>query len=531
MSSAAAKQSRAAKIYDTYSSLVGGVLSLFAPVRAAGFRFGRDLYRSYISGNAAGADTLFRPRLRSADADVKQAYRLTAARCRDQYKNNSLIAGGVERICNNVVRRGIYPQFLFRDRNGKLDRAANTAWEKSFRRWSLYCDNTGHDSLGSLQILGLRHMWFDGQYLLHRVYDPSIPGIVPLRLELLECEQLDTMVDGQLANGNIARKGIEHDPQTGRPVAYHILDHHPGDYLALGRYGQGRKIPAADIIHVWDREMISQYSGIAWLHAVVMEGYRMDEFRHITQDTARAQAIFAFFLKSQIPGFNLGPGLPAGGQATPFTPAATGGTNDSTLAMNSTMIQKLPSGTEVQSISPSHPGNNYEPFVKDSQRWQSAGLGMSFEAFANNYTDSSYASARSGSLEERLSYQGMQQFLEEKVNSKIIGWFIEAAWLANLAPSPLPGYAKDPLRYHEMAVGQMPGWTWVDPNNDANAAEKLIDLVIDTRTDQAAQRGQVFEDVVERQIEEEELLIKLYTLRRERMQMEPNNAPNKQTTN
>lgn len=506
----------ARKLYDRYTSLVGGILSLFSPVRAGRFRLGRDMYRGYVAGSASGSDQNFRPRLRvSADADVKRGQALTAARCRDQYQNNSLIAGAVERICTNVIRNGIYPQFQFRDRAGKLDRTANTAWERLFKRWSLYCDNTGHDSYGSLQTLGHRHMWFDGGYLIHRVYDDSLPGIVPLRLELIETAQLDLLVDGALQNGNTARRGIEFTP-SGREAAFHVLDYHPGDYIPRGRFGSSRRIPASEIIHVWDREMISQYSGISWLHAVVMEGYRMDEFRHITQDTARAQAIFAFFLQSSMPGFSLGPGIPAGGLATPFEPGKTGAAADQKIELNSTVIQKLPDRTSVQAVTPTNPGNNYEPFVKDSQRWQSAGLGMSFEGFANNYTDASYASSRSGSLEERLSYQGQQQFTEEKVNRRIVAWFIEAAWLAGLAPSAMPGYARDPLAYHEQATGQFPGWTWVDPSNDANAAEKLINLAIDTRTAQAAQRGQVFEDVVERQIQEEEALVKLYELRRKR---------------
>jgi len=506
------------KLYNTYTALVGNLLSLVAPRAAGQFRLSRDMYRGYTAGTTTGSDQNFRPRLRpSADADVKRGQALTSARCRDQYQNNALIAGAVERICANVVRTGIYPQFVFRDRADKLDRKNNTAWEKLFRRWSNYCDNTGHDSYGSLQVLGLRHMWFDGGFLIHRVYDDSLPGIVPLRLELLEYAQLDPLIDGVMINGNTARRGIEFD-SNGREIAFHILDYHPGDYIPRGRFGKTRRIPATEIIHVWDREMISQFSGISWLHAVVMEGYRMDEFRHITQDTARAQAIFAYFLRSSIPNFTLGPGLPAGGQSIPYTPGQTGAsTLDRELSLNSTQIQKLPQGTEVQAINPTHPGNNYEPFVKDSQRWQSAGLGMSFEGYANNYTDSSYASARSGSLEERLSYQGQQQFLEEKVNRRLVGWFIEAAWLAGMSPAPMPGYARDPLSYHEQAVGQMPGWTWVDPMGDAKAAEKLIDLAIDTRTAQAAQRGQVFEDIVERQIEEEEQLVKLYELRRNRL--------------
>lgn len=519
------------KIYNAYSALVGGLLSLVAPVRAAQFRFGRDMYRGYTAGESTGPDKFFYPRNRSADADVKAAYVLTAARCRDQAKNNSLISGGIKRVVNNVVRTGIYPQFLFRDRSKKLNRDVNTAWETLFTRWARYCDITGHDSYGSLQKLGLRHMWTDGQFLIHRVYDDSLPGIVPLRLEMIEFDQLNPIITGYLENGNIGRKGIEYD-KNGRAVAYHIFDYHPGDYIPRGTYLKSRRIEAKDIIHVWDREMISQYSGISWLAAVVLEGYRMDEFRHITQDNARAQAIFAYFLKSSMPGFTFGPGIPAGGQSTPFTPAGTGGKADQDINLNTTVVQKLPTGTEVQAIAPSHPGNNYKPFVEDSQRWQSAGMGVSFEAYANNYTSASYASSRSGSLEERISYGGQQMFLEEKMNERIIAWFIEAAWMAGMNPEPMPGYAADPLRYHEMAIGQFPGWTWVDPMNDANASEKVVDMVLDCRTNQAAQRGLVFTDIVEKQIEEEELLVKLYELRSKRLNLQGQNnaATAKQTS-
>lgn len=520
------------KIYNAYTSLMSGVLSMVAPTVAGRFRFGRDMYRAYTSGQLTGPDKYFNPRRRSADADVKAASTITAARCRDQAQNNSLISGAIDRIANNVVRDGIYPQFLFRDSKSKLDKAVNTAWSNLFRRWGRYCDSKGHDSYGALQILGLKHMWVDGQYLIHRVYDDSLPGIVPLRLELLECDHLDKLADGVMPNGNVARKGIEYNGY-GRPVAYHILDHHPGDYIAWGSYGKSRRIPAADIIHVWDREMISQFSGISWLHAVVLEGYRMDDFRHLTQDNARAQAIFAYFLKSSMPGFGFSSGIPAGGQASPYAPANTGGAVDAELTLNSTTIQKLPTGTDVQTVAPSHPGNNYEPFVKDSGRYQSAGIGMSFEGYTNNYTDASYASARSGSLEERLSYRGQQRFIEEKTNERLIAWFIEAAWMFNMAPVRMPGYAVDPLVYHEMAAGQFPGWGWVDPMNDARASEKRIDLTISTHTDEAAQAGKIFEDVVERQMEEEKQLIELAKLRAERMKIEQgtNNATTSATAN
>lgn len=509
-----ARESRSlsTKLYDAWTAMVGGALNLVSPERAGRYVSGREAFRAYTAGEKTDADRLFNPRLRSGDADVKRAMRLVAARCRDQAQNNPLIAGGIRRICDNVVRSGIMPKFKFRKSDGSLDREANLAWRKLFLRWARYCDITGHDTYGGLQRLGLRHMWTDGQYFIHRVYDTSRPGIVPLRLELLEFDQLDTMVDGVLASGNVARKGVEYDA-SGRPVTYHFLESHPGDYLTLGRRAKSRPIPAADIIHVWERQRISQCSGISWLHAVVMESYRMEDFRHITQDGARTQAAFVAFLKSAMPGFALGGGLPLGG-----TTSATGNTGTSTAPteIKSNIIQGLPPNTDVQLQAPTQPGANYEPFVKDSQRWQSAGIGMSFEAYANNYTDSSYASARSGSLEERLSYRGQQQLLEEQPNRGVIAWFIEAAVLAGLNPTPMPGYAKDKDLYHEMAEGQFPGWHWVDPNSDARAAEKLIDLALDTRRNQSAQRGLDWDEVIDEAIEEEKQLLELAELRQKR---------------
>ncbi|BCL59961.1 hypothetical protein DGMP_06540 [Desulfomarina profundi] len=499
------------------------MLALVSPAMASRWMFGREMYRGFVAGSLRDADSKFIPRSTSADADVKKAYKIVAARCRDQVANNSLISGGINRICNNVVRGGILPQFKFRTRDGKLDRDTNSKWRVLFTRWTKYCDITGHDSYGSLQRLGLRHMWSDGQYLIHRVYDTSLPGIVPLRLELIECDQLDALVDGILPGGNVARKGIEYDAATGRPVAYHILPEHPGDYLALGRRTKSTRIPATEIIHVWRRDRISQYSGIAWLVAVVMESYRMEDFRHITQDAARIQATFAAFLKSAYPGFTLGGGLSFGGQAEPISPASTGENVEAPEEIRHNVIQPLPTGTDITFAAPSHPGDNYEPFVKDSQRWQSGGLGMSFEAYANNYTDASYASSRSGALEERLSYQAQQQFLEEQMNRKVLAWFIEAAYIAGLAPGRMAGYARDPQLYHEMAEGQFPGWSWVDPRNDATASEKILDLNLDTHRNLAAQRGLDWYATIEELIEEEQHLLELETVRQARKKIEEEN--------
>lgn len=495
------------KVYDRYTALVGGALSLVSPARAGSFVASRDMYRSFVSGSSHDSDRNWRPRMRSGDAEVKAAMRLTADRCRDQAQNNPMISGGIARIADNVVRAGIYPKFKFLKSNGDLDREANKAWRKMFIRWARYCDITAHDTYGSLQKLGVRHMWMDGQYFIHRVYNTTKKNIVPLRLELLEFDQLDKYVDGVQENGNIARKGIEYN-KNGEPVFYHFLAEHPGDYLYYRGISETQRFQAKDIIHVWDRQRISQCSGISWLHAIVLEAYRNEDFRHLTSDKARIEATFAAFLRSSIPGFQLGAGLGFGGQSSPAAAADTGA-KEAPLELTSGVIQKLPTGTEMQFQPQSTPGNNYVPFTNDSKRQQASGMRQAFESYANDRSDSSYTAALAGSLEERISYGGQQLFLEEQCNRGVIAWFIEAAYLAGMAPHPMQGYADDPDYYHELAEGQFPGWQGLNASNDATAAEKRIDLVIDTHHNQSAQIGNDFDDVVETQMDEVESLIEL----------------------
>lgn len=527
---ATAPQSFRVKAYNAYTSLVGGTLSLIAPRQASRFLYAREMYRSFAAGELRGSDKGWRPRRGSGDAHVKRAYKMVAERCRDQAMNNPLISGAITRICNNAVRGGIPLKFTFKKKDGSLDTEKNKAWGVLYSRWTRYCDSTGHDSRGALQALGLRTMHSDGQYFIHRVYDDSLKGIVPLRLEYIEMDMLDTRVDGKQPNGTIARKGIEYD-NFARPVRYHFFENHPEDYLSLGIFGATRIIEAKDIIHVWDRKRISQYSGISWMHAVVLEAFRMDDFRHITQDAARLQSIMVGFLYSNYPDLKLGSPIPAGGQTTPFGSPSSGGdtgAKDAPKDFTPNSIQSLPNGTKMDWTKPTHPGNNYEAFVKDSQRWQSAGFGMSFEAFANNYTDASFASTQAGALEERMSYQGLQQFIEEKENWKIAGWFIEAAFLARLAPKgvSLSDYLRDPLLFHEMAVGRKPGWTGIKQLDEANAARQFIAMGLDTHSNRAAKIGTDFDENIETQMSEEDRLYELAVKRQKRLQLEKENDAN-----
>lgn len=489
--------------------------------------------REYASGSISGPNQNFRPRPRSADFDIRRAVANIVGRCRDQAKNNPSISGAIRRITNNVVRFGIRPQFQFRQ-NGQPDITGNRAWENLFGRWARYADLTGKKSYWKMQRLGLAQVWPDGGFFLHRTWaskKTSIPGIPDLRLEMIERDHLDRTVDGPLVNGNTARGGREFD-EDGRVVAYHLFKHHPGDYQA-GRSGlHSLRIPAEDIIDVWDQEWISQTMPVPWLAAVVIEAYNLAEFRDYSMIAAKLETAFGMFIKSNYPDMGH-PGI--GMQQLPGQAAASEwptSWEDMPDYIEPGRIQSIPYGTDIVFPSNNRPGPQYEPFVRESRRQQAVGLGMSYEAYAADYTAASYSSARSGSLEERLSYQGMQFFLDEEMNQKVCAWFIEAAWLAGLNPTAMPGYRFDPYPYLEAVTPQNPGWSWVDPYKDGQSSELKIKSALSNHRREAAAQGIDFDENLDELMAIETRLLELDKIRAQRaaLQQPPTEVANNAAT-
>jgi capsid protein len=142
---------------------------------------------------------------------------------------------------------------------------------------------------------------------------------------------------------------------------------------------------------------------------------------------------------------------------------------------------------------------------------------MSYGAFANDRSDSSYSAERSSQLDERLSYQGQQNFINEKMNDRLAEWFVEGLFLAGIMI--MPAYEKDPDAYTDVEW-QNPGWTWVDPANDSKAANMDLANCTTTRRRIAGNRGDDWDETMDQLIREEDRLIDLARKRAERLKIE-----------
>jgi len=487
------------RFYNAVTMGVAQIVGISNPGRAMAYIQQRQALLSYAAASRRGPNGAWRPKNKTEDDVLRQDWPLITARARDLARNSGHVSGALEKIAANVVFSGIKPQCQLRTGDRKLDSTRNRAVEAVWKRWAEHPRVNFYD----LQELAIRHSWVDGECLLHLYSSPTLmrEGVVPLGVEMLEADHLDSSVNGEQPNGNRAVRGVEFDAE-GYPLAYHLYTEHPGATLTSVRsisLYKSVRVPAEQIIHPYARRRASQSRGVSWLASVIMEMRDLDEYQDSERIAARLTSAFGFFVESAYPEMTAamlgGQGLPGHG-----LPGGAPGGAEVKLPdfIEKGRIQQLPPGTKINAAGYSRPGNTYDPFVKTQLKGASAGLGMSYTAFANDPGETNYSGGRTATLEERRSYQRQQMYLVRKLCSPLWRVWCQYLTLSGLASGLALPVGDIPVTW------QTPGWDWVDPQKDAGAQEKLLGLKVTSRRRIAASRGDDLDEIIEELREEDD---------------------------
>jgi len=477
-----------AKLYDITTNAIGSILGVFSPPRAIRYRAMRQLYttfkaRSYAAAQSDGPNQLWAPANMSADSEIWAGNAKVLARARDLARNNEYVAGAVQTVAVNVVRQGINPQPLIKSSVKKLDARTNQAiidlWAKFVKE----------ENLVEKTYLAVKHLIVDGEGLGKFVLQTAARKF-PLRIQMLESDQLDPTKYGLNQDGTFTKRGITLNTMND-PVRYWLYDYHPGDSTPFPFQYESIEVQADQVMHWFRRDRASQTRGISWLAPIINLVYNLGEYKDYEMIGAKVAAAFGVFIKSPF--------------ADPFQASAHSGKkarNNSSLLeyLEPGRIERLLPGEEIQIASHSRPGNFYTPFVSSHLRGGSVGFGMSYESFSGDYSQSTYSSARSALLEERRKYRMIQCLIVDKFLQPIYEEFLKVALLRNMLPySALRDYstASTAVRW------KLPGWEWVDPLNDAQAAEKELSIGTTTREKILAGKGEDFDDTIEQLAYEE----------------------------
>lgn len=202
----------------------------------------------------------------SANAEVSSSEEIVRNRSRDLVRNNGWALQIVDTYADHVVGTGIVGSPIgLKGRNAKKVSG-------DYRAWSENCDYDGDHDLNGLMWSATKGMAESGASLIRfrRTQFDSSTKIAPLQLQVLEPDFIDTIKNGTTSNGGMIDRGIEYDA-GGRKVAYWLYDHHPGDVAQFRlRSLQSTRIPADEIVYLFNKVRPGQDRGMPLLAPAVM---------------------------------------------------------------------------------------------------------------------------------------------------------------------------------------------------------------------------------------------------------------------
>ena len=338
----------------------------------------------------------------SADAASAQDLRLLRDRSRDLVRNNPFAAKAVQVIVSNVIGTGIVAQAQAQ-RSRRRSQQLTDVW----LNWASdpqQCDWEGRLDFAGIQALATRAIVESGEVLIRRRTRSG--QRVPLQLQVMEPDFIDTTRDSSLDNGGLIRQGIEYD-STGRRAAYWLFDEHPGEnHLRMTNFTSSR-VPAEQIIHCFRRDRPHQSRGIPWAAPVMLTLRDLDDYSSAQILKQKISACFAGFVVD--------------------TEAADAGLDGEIFdRLEPGALELLPPGKDIRFASPPSVGE-FDKVSRELLLQVASGFGITYESLTGDLNQTSFSSGRMGWLEfHRNIEQWRWQMLIPQMLNPVWNWFVAA---------------------------------------------------------------------------------------------------------
>lgn len=401
----------------------------------------------------------------SQNAEIGMALNDLRNRSRELCFNNGYASRVPGKWANNVVGTGILLSINQAGKNKRSIAKLKQVWKD----WSekTECDFNDQQNLYGIQHLVIKSLVKNGECIIKRVRTKHESGKVPLKLQILDPDFLDSgNSKNQLENGGYIINGIEFN-SDGKRVAYWIFDRHPKDFIA-----KSKRILAEDICHIYELDDAGQVRGLPFFTSVILRMKDFDEYEDAQLMKQKISACFAVFrTKTDIPV-----GQNPSQEYQPLDRVEPG------------MIEELPPGETVTTANPPST-EGFAEYSKQSLIGQAAGTGLTYEMFTGDFSNVNFSSGRMGWIEfnryvEHLQWNVMvPMFLD-----KIFEWFYTAADISGFTP---------PSRTDFNTVWTPPRREMIDPAKEVTAMVKAIRSGLISWKDAVSQLGYNPEDMIE----------------------------------
>ena len=341
------------------------------------------------------------------------------ARARDMSQNNPWAGRAVRRLTTGTIgASGIRLALRTDSRRGN---AAEDIW----KAWAgtTACDADGRTNLSGLQRIVMRTVADAGEVLVRRRVRRMSDGLpVPMQLQVLEVDHLDTFRDQELIGGGAIIQGVEYD-SLGRRVAYHLFRHHPGD--VLGRFGvTSVRVAASEILHVYRTDRPGQVRGVPWGASCLLRLRDLDLFEDAELRRRQVAALFAGFIH----------GDP---DDAPLVAQGDEGSSEAGLdveSMEPGTLTYLEPGEDITFGQPPAV-EGFEEYVKLSLKGVGAGYDVPYILLAGDFSDVNFTSGRLGLLDWLEGLEGWRNdgFIPQFCDP-VLRWFLAFGDLAGAVP-------------------------------------------------------------------------------------------------
>jgi lambda family phage portal protein len=374
----------------------------------------------------------------------------------------------VETLMSNVAGTGIKP---------RSEHPSSTVCAQLHTRWKSWGDRAdflGRGDIYQLQCNAVCDMVVYGEALY--VFETDPVTAAP-QLRRLHPEQLVWDRTFRLPSGGWVQNGVEHDA-FGRITAYWIRPHIPGETTVAVLTLAPVRVPATEVIHIFRQLMPGQSRGLSWFAPILLNAKDLDAL------------LDAMLVRAKVAAMHVGVITSADGAVSYDGGAQDGGSLDISLEPGSMPV--LPPGRTVEFMDmPSQ--DNASSLLTEALRSIAVGVGITYEQLSGDYSKVNYSSERSAKLEFRRFIEGIQHHTMvfgfcRPVWNRFIRWQVLTGSISATA------YAADPISF-EAVKWLPPAWPWVDPKNEAVAAEVALRNRLRSRSEIIAERGYDAEDV------------------------------------
>lgn len=387
----------------------------------------------------------------SANTEILPQLSILRNRSRDLVRNNPYAAKAMRVLSSNRIGTGITATI-------KEDTVA-MLWKK----WIKVCDADYQYDFYGLQKLAANTESESGECLIRFRYRKMSDGLpVPLQLQLLEPDFIDTTKNETLKNKGWIQNGIEFSP-IGERVAYWLFNQHPGESI-INTTVKSNRIPAEDIIHFFEKKRPGQMRGVPVLSTVMMTANDLNEYLEATLVRKAAEACIAAVVETDDDNRSIG------------DESTEDRMRIEELAPG--MVQYLSPGEKLTFTNPSASTGDVG-YTNDRLHAIAAGIGITYEQLTGDLSQVNYSSIRAGTLDFRREVEQWQwlNFVPNVLNA-VMDKFLEVSLAAGLIKSTDVEYD-----------WTTPRFDWVDPLKDVEGEKLELSMGLKTWSESVRARG------------------------------------------